>query len=165
MDLFLEWLNNNREHDALKDASYRKTYQKENHLPDTTNSLSVNTKLATYGDAVLKLALCELLWDNKEQGLSEEKKKYESDRVLVEIVGKHYDILKYLKFDEEDPKMPRDYDYPEEDNRKGKKYKYIATAIEACLGAIWMEMKDFEKICKIVKDWKDLIDANSQSPK
>ena len=53
-DKFLEWLNKNKEHYALIDKSYK------NVLPE--KEIKVNTELATYGDAVLKLALCQILW-------------------------------------------------------------------------------------------------------
>lgn len=153
MDKFLEWINKHREYSALTDKSYKKVYTKEYHkeLAET----KVNTELATYGDAVLKLALCEILWGTRIEILTEEKKKYESDEVLVSVIGKRYDILTLLRFDKDDAKMPKDYDY------KDNKHKYIATAIEACLGAMYMdESVCWQDIIEIIKEWKCLIDGS-----
>ena len=152
-DIFQEWLNNNKDCEALTDKSYKKSYQKQNK---TNYEGNVNTELVTYGDAVLKFVLCEILWEkgicNK---LTEKKKEYESDKVLVSVIARHYDILKYLRYDKNDDNKPKDYNYPEKGNNP---YKYIATAIEACLGEIFIQEKDFKKIEKIIKYWIKLID-------
>ena len=159
-DFFLEWLNDNPDHNALKDSSYRNVIQRERRSPDA-NGIKINTELATLGDAVLKLALCDILFE-KEEALTEAKKKYETDCVLVEVIAKHYDILCKLKFDKADINIPQNYDYENEDNKKNNKHKYIATAIEACLGAIWTETRyDFQKIRTIVEGWIKLIDKQS----
>ena len=68
-----------------------------------------NVTLATYGDAVLKLALCELLLDRVEE-LTIEKAKYESDVSLVQI-AEHYHLLEYLHFAKNNPQIPQDYRY------------------------------------------------------
>lgn len=153
-DIFQEWLNNNKDCEGLTDKSYRKFYEKQNKTKYEGN---VNTELATYGDAVLKLVLCEILWGkgicNK---LTEKKKEYESDKVLVSVIARHYDILKYLRYDKNDDNKPKDYNYQKK--RNYSPHKYIATAIEACLGEIFIKEKDFKKIEKIVKFWIKLID-------
>jgi len=153
MDKFLQWINANREHQALKDSSYKNVYTKERHI--SSNDIQVNTELATYGDAVLKLALCEILWEEEKKKLTESKKNYESDAVLVKVIAKHYDILQYLHFDKADKNMPQQYDYQKD------KHKYIATAVEACLGAIYMDKNvSWKDIIEIVKAWKNLIDGS-----
>ena len=154
MDSFEKWLNEHPGHYALTDASYRKIYQKNTRTTEPTK-LKVNTELATYGDAILKLALCEILYEKSDNGLSEEKKKYEKDEILVKVIAQYYKILENLRYDEFDREMPKDYDY------KDAKHKYIATAIEACLGAIWIDNHNFEEICDIVRKWKDLISESS----
>ena len=58
MSEFRKWLENNKNHDALKDNSYKNVYMHEKKVPYEGE---VNTQLATYGDAVLKLALCDIL--------------------------------------------------------------------------------------------------------
>lgn len=157
-DLFQEWLDKNIEHYALKDKSYRNYYDKQYH---EKYDGQVNTDLATLGDAVLKICLCKILFEQleKESKFSEIKKEYETDKILVKSIAKNYDLLKYLKYDKNDSKKPNDYDYSEEHS---KPYKYIATAVEACLGAIYLEdcHKDnsFERVLKIVEKWKDIID-------
>ena len=162
-DKFLEWLENNKEHDALKDRSYKKVLQNEKKLYNT-KCIKVNTELATYGDAVLRLALCQLLWEDKVEQLTETKKKYESDEVLVKVIAKHYDMLKYIKYDEDDDQIPKDYCYNGDVvvSKNNNKHKFIATAVEACLGAIYME-KGIDTVLDIVKIWKDLIDNNNKN--
>ena len=168
MDKFLKWIEKHKKHRALTDSSYKKVYQ-ERYRKGLDNT-RVNTELATYGDAVLKLALCEILWKDKQEKpetLTEIKQKYESDEVLVNVIARYYDILKYLRFDETDGMMPKDYDYEDKNEdkkskRKPNKHKYIATAIEACLGAMDMDEKiSWKDIIKIVKEWKKLIDGNN----
>ena len=166
MDKFLKWIEGNKEHQALIDKSHKNVSTRENKAPlDECD----NIELATYGDAVLKLALCEILWDKKTGVLTEEKKKYESDEVLVKYIAKRYDILQFLKFDKEDKEKPKDYEYTNHRNdRKGRKdrnnrnpYKYIATAIEACLGAMYMDKNvSWGDIIEIVEGWKNLINSS-----
>ena len=171
MDKFLQWIEKHKKHRALTDSSYKKVYQER--YGKNLNNTRVNTELATYGDAVLKLALCEILWKEekkkskkqeentsteKQKTLSECKQDYESDEILVKVIAKHYDILQFLRFDTKDDQKPKDYKYTEHKNS----YKYIATAIEACLGAMYMdENVSWRDIIEIVKGWKNLIDANN----
>ena len=151
MDKFEQWIKKHRKHKALTDKSYKKVYQKQ-YKKELTDD-KVNTELATYGDAVLKLALCEILWGNTTKGLTEEKEEYESDKILVKVIAKHYDILSLLRFDKQDKNIPQNYDY------KDDKHKYIATAIEACLGAMYMDKEvSWRNILTVVKKWKEMID-------
>ena len=151
MDKFEQWIKKHRKHKALTDKSYKNVYQ--NKYGKVLETKRVNTELATYGDAVLKHALCEILWANTTNGLTEEKKKYERDEILVKVIAKHYDILSLLRFDKQDKKIPQNYDY------NNDKHKYIATAIEACLGAMCMNKEiSWENILTIVKKWKEMID-------
>ena len=137
---------------ALTDNSYKKVYQKENSCK---YDKEVNTQLATLGDAILKVALCEILYESNEEKITEKKKEYESDKVLVEKIGAYYDILKYLKYDKSDEKKPKNYNYT-------KNHKYIATAVEACIGAIYLDnKKSNSKVKTIVKSWKKYIDKNN----
>ena len=153
MDRFLEWIEKNKGHQALIDKSHKNVSTREHKAP--LNEAD-NTELATCGDAVLKLALCEILWEDKTGVLTEEKKKYETDEVLVKIIAKHYNILQYLQFDKADKNKPQDYNY------QNDKYKYIATAIEACLGAMYIEKNTvlWDDIIEIIKEWKNLIDGS-----
>ena len=135
---------------ALTAKSYR-------GIDRTLREEDTNVELATYGDAVLKLALCELLLD-KDGTLSVEKQKYENDRVLIRVIARYYDILRFLRYDTKDPLIPDDYDLvarKDDDN-----YKYIATAVEALLGAHYMEYRDYDAILRIVSRFKELIDQN-----
>ena len=152
-DKFEEWLKKHRRKYALTDSSYKKCYQKKYRKE---YSGPVNSELATYGDAVLKLALCMLLYDNVDK-LTEKKQNYESDEVLVNVIAKHYGILEYLRYDKQSKKDLKVDNYVYE----GDKHKYIATAVESVLGAIFMENKDMSEICEIVKEWVKLIDAES----
>lgn len=135
---------------ALTASSYRNV---DRSLTDE----ETNKELATYGDAVLKLALCELLLDRVD-GLSVEKARYENDRVLVRVIARHYDILRYLRYDTRNDHIPDDYDLVKREDDDN--YKYIATAVEALLGAYYKEYRDYDAILKIVSRFKELIDQN-----
>lgn len=151
MDKFLQWIEKHKNHRALTDNSYKKVYQ--NKYGKELSNTKVNTDLATYGDAVLKLALCQILWNEKVDKLTECKKNYESDEILVKVIAERYQILDYLRFDKNDKNIPKNYNYQKE------KHKYIATAIEACLGAMYIDKKvSWLDIIEIVKEWKRIID-------
>lgn len=140
---------------ALTANSYKR------YEPKLTDE-DVNSRLATYGDALLRLALCKILFEEGCEKLTEEKQRYESDKVLVEVVAKKYQLLKYLRYDKNDGKIPQNYVY-KNSNKKGNDtpHKYIATAVEALLAAIYLDdNEDFNVIVGIVREWKTLIDKN-----
>lgn len=155
-DLFLEWLNKKDSSDwvkrALIDSSYKKEFQREKKEEFKEKT---NTDLATYGDAVIKLCYMEILLDNSEK-LTEEKSHYESDKYLVENVAKHYDLLKYISKDNHDSKIPNDYYYEQNESKHKNKHKYIATAVEAMIGAIYKEEANLESIKELLKKWMSL---------
>ena len=157
MDLFEEWLLKEEEKllvkRALTDASYKKV---DRSLSDK----DVNKDLATYGDAVIKLCFSELLLGKVEK-LTVEKAKLESDSNLVRRIGKHYEMLKHIHFDEKDEKKAKDYGESEPlDKRLPKTYKYIATAVEAMVGVIYIETKKLEPIIRLLDTWIKLSKEN-----
>lgn len=116
--------------------------------------LDTNDELATYGDALLKFALCEFLLDDKEpEGLSVTKVRYESDRVLVDKVARYYGLLDYILFDRANRRIPQNYDY------KDDGHKYIATALEALLGAHFKIYRDLCATKEIVRKWMDIVEG------
>lgn len=157
MDIFESYIKKyqrNEDCRALTCKSYGKVYQ--NKYCKKLEPGKTNFELATYGDALLKFALCSILLDNG-NNLTEEKKKYENDRYLIEVVAKHYDLLDYMNFDRDDEKIPQTYEVSD----KGvTKYKYIATTVEAVLGAIYKESRDFDSICVLVESWIKLQNNN-----
>ena len=68
----------------------------------------------------------------------EEKKKYESDEALVKNIAKNFQLLMYIRYDEKDDNIPKNYEY------KDEKHKYIATAVEALLAAFYLD--NYKKI-------------------
>lgn len=162
MDLFEKFIKEHKDSEcrALTDPSYNSFRERgvrksnpeytERHTP-----LLVNTDLATYGDAVIKLALCEILLDKAEK-LTEEKSKYESDSFFVSKVARHYCLLEYIKKDPDDEKMPDSYEYERFEDKNKNPHKYIATAVEAVIGAIYKETNDMGSIISIVKKWMEL---------
>lgn len=178
MDLFEEYLDKREKSTwvkrALTDRSYKKEFQKngEDYQKKT------NEDLATYGDAVIKLGYLEILFDTPGIQLTEEKKKYESDEFFVTVIAKHYKLLNYILTDSSDEMIVRDYDYepkdnpevkenPEEKNDSKEKkdpkksnarnpHKYIATAVEAMIGAIYIEEgKKLRPIIELLREWKE----------
>ena len=150
---------------ALTDKSYK------NKTTHSQNNDEINFELATYGDAVLKLALCKVYWDMKNAGvkfsdnLSKWKEKHESDEVLVRVVAKHYKLLKFLKYDKKGngkPKEQKPRNYKHKGQNDKDRHKYIATAMEACIAAVYIENGENEVI-EIVKKWIRWIDKETNS--
>ena len=143
---------------ALTDKSYK------NKTTHSQNNDEINFELATYGDAILKCVLCKIYFEKEDEDnfgfkgkLTEWKKQYESDEVLVRVVAKHYNLLNFLEFDRDDKKKPHDYDYQGKNAKR--RYKYIATAMEACIAAVYIENGENEVI-EIVKQWIQWIDES-----
>lgn len=137
---------------ALTDTSYSE-FEKAQKKTITPN----NEILATYGDAVLKLAFCEVLYDDKE--LSVHKANYECDKSLV-LIGEKYNILKYMKMNDKENNLPKDYKWSPNKKNEDKSHKHIATCIEAIIGAIYHQNKDMEEIVQIARCWKEYIDSH-----
>ena len=134
---------------ALTASSYK-------NVDHSLTDKDINRELATYGDALLKLALCEILLNEKVENITVKKQDYENDEVLVKVVASYYDLLKKIKFDEKDKEIPRDYEY------KDEKHKYIATAVEALLAAYYLDnSKDFSLVLEAAREWKRLIDESN----
>ena len=149
---------------ALTDTSYK-------NIDHSLSDDDTNFELATYGDAVLKLALCKIYREYKENGLrfsenlSDWKKKYESDEVLVQVIAKHYNVLNFLRYDKKgngkpEEQKPQDYDHKGQNDND--RHKYIATAMEACIAAVYIENGENEVI-EIVKKWIRWIDKETNS--
>ena len=147
---------------ALTDKSYK------NKTTHSQNNDEINFELATYGDAVLKLALCKIYREYKENGLrffenlSDWNKKYESDKVLVRVIAKHYNLLNFLRYDEKGNRKPEEQkpqDYDHKGQNDNDRHKYIATAMEACIAAVYIENGEKEVI-EIVKQWIQWIDES-----
>lgn len=151
MDIFEEYIQKNRRNEncrALTCKSYGKVYQEKFHKQ--LKPKQTNFELATYGDALMKFSLCSLLLD-KAQKLSKEKEQYEEDKFLIEFVAKHYDLLDYMNFDRNDINIPQEYVSHETENNNTT--KYIATTVEAVLGAIFQENRNFDSICELIESW------------
>lgn len=152
-DLFKRYLNEkNRKYIkiALTGSSYNtarsKGVKKNNpNYEELHKPFPTNRDLATIGDALMKLIYAKHFYeDEKTNKLSKKIEQYITDEYLVSVVAKHYDILKYLQFDKDNKSMKADYKYEnktktEGKNKKNNPRKYIATAIEAMIGAIYME--------------------------
>ena len=153
-DLFERWLNNKDSKlikIALTDKSYKNYYQRK-HKAEYKGK--TNNDLSTLGDAVISLCYIDLLYGDCKE-LSEERKKYVTDKVIVSVVAKHYGLINYINRDKDDKIIPNDYDY-----KKGKRsrHKYIATAVEAVIGAMYKEGVALENIKELLKEWKNLVD-------
>lgn len=164
MDKIEELLNNPKtdlQKQALTDTSYK-------NIDHSLSDDDINAELATYGDAILKLALCKIYRDRKNAGikfsdnLSKWKEKHESDEVLVQVIAKHYNLLDFLKYDKEgngkpEEQKPRNYKHKGQNDKD--RHKYIATAMEACVAAVYIENGESE-VVEIVKQWIKLIDES-----
>lgn len=152
-NLFSRFLEDKLKGEAVMWRTRALTSKSYKNVEHGIRDIQTNEELATYGDALLKFALCEfLLDDNDPKALSETKKGYESDRVLVNKVARHYDLLKHIRFDRENPRIVQNYDY-EDDS-----HKYIATALEALVGAYYKIYRDFDGVKQIVREFMKIID-------
>lgn len=87
----------------------------------------------------MRLAASLILYSQDTKMISKERQRYESDKTLVTVIAKHYDILKILKYHEDDEKRI-DYSWnPSGKSKTDRKQKYVATAMEACLGAFFLD--------------------------
>ena len=156
-DKFSEYLNDESQFTRQK-ALTANSYKNVDHSLEANDT---NCELGTYGDALLKCAFCKILFDKDVSNITVEKQKQESDRVFVEIIARHYELLKYIQFDKKDINIPRDYDY-RKPSKKGKDSpsKYIATAVEALIAAFYLDNnEDFSVVVEIAKHWIELIDS------
>ena len=153
IDKFEKYLRDNSQPPTRDRALTASSYKNVIH---SLTDKDINRELATYGDALLKLALCKILFDERVENITVKKQDYESDEVLVKVVASYYDLLKEIKFDKKDKEIPRDYEY------KDEKHKYIATAVEALLAAYYLDnSEDFSLVLEIVREWKRLIDKSN----
>lgn len=146
-DIFVTWLNDEGSSlikRALTDKSYR-------NIDNTLDNSQTNTELATFGDSLIKYCLCEILLDNV-GNISEEKKKFESDKFFVTVVAKKYNLLDKILKDEKT--KPNDYEYVGTKS-KNNPHKYIATALEAMVGAIYKETGNMKEIKELIDSWRN----------
>ncbi len=160
-DLFEEYLK--QETNPLAHRAWALTARSYKNIDRSLADREDNDELATYGDALLKWALCEVLFD-KVKNITVAKQKYESDEVLVKVVARHYHLLDYIRFDKNNPNIPKDYSYKREDKDDKPPHKYIATAAEAVLAAIYLDRgRDADCVRQIVARWTALIDQANGS--
>ena len=168
MDKFEEYLNKKENEYNIKLALTDTTavtlkksgINKKNKEFEAVNSQESNKQLSTLGDSIIKFYLCSYFY-GKAENISEKKKYYETDEFLVIVIEKHYNILDKLDYDS--TKKPNDYKYIKRGKTstgKNKKshndHKFIATAVEAMIGAIyWINRYGnwFDEISTILKEW------------
>ncbi len=138
---------------ALTDTSYKNyfsRFEKKEFVGET------NKELATLGDAILKSILCILFLD-RETPLSNYVQNFLTDQVLVEVIAKEYKLIDIIKFDREDDKIPKDYQYSE----NKETHKFIATAVEALIGAIYFSTNSLVELQEIIKKWINIINVEN----
>lgn len=160
MDLFEEWLNkkyNKNIKRALTAASYK-------NIDHSLSEKDIANDLATYGDALIRFCYAKILLSDNKQYIkySKEIEKYVTDERFVSIIARHYDLLKYINFDYKDVNIVKDYDYKKPNktsgnNKKDSLHKYIATAVEAMVAAIYLNIDEkLDLIVELMKSWMDL---------
>jgi len=159
MDLFEEWLSKKKSkwgEIALRDSSYKAQLTKGIKKTDpnfvSIDGMETNADLALLGDAVIKLIYADYFY-GKTDRITEKKAEDESDKTFVEKVAKHYDLIRYIKRDESNADLPVDYCYDKKPGEKKNSHKYIATCVEAIIGAMYKERMAFSKIKALVISW------------
>ncbi len=168
MGKFEEYLNKKENEKKIKLALTDTTavtlnkngINKKNEKFEDVNSQESNKQLSTLGDSIIKFYLCSYFYDKKEN-ISENKKYYETDEFLVRVIAKHYNLLDTLDYDS--AKKPNDYNYIKsgktstgKNKKSNNDHKFIATAVEAMIGAIYLINKDgnwFDEISTILNEW------------
>ncbi|MDE5540135.1 MAG: hypothetical protein K2J20_06600 [Bacilli bacterium] len=158
MDLFEEWLRKKDESEQVQRALTAQSYKNVDHsLVDKDTAF----ELATYGDALIKFCYAEIFLDKCAQ-LSKNIEDYVTDERWVSVIAKHYSLLDFIRYDKNDKSIKKDYAYikPKKTrsgkNKKESPYKFIATAVEAMIGAIYLETKDLNAITKLLMSWTRL---------
>ena len=138
---------------ALTDRSYRK-YTNDHALP-------FNDYLSTLGDAVLRLCLTDLLSGG--DGVSIARQMDECNESLASVIAR-------LLYDKNDPTKGKGYDWDRNEsrsvgnNRKHNPQKYLADAVEALLGAYYLDRdRDMVLMNELVSEWMELIDKSNRS--
>lgn len=164
-DVFGEYLKTKTDNLELAktDSSYRnKTSNQE---------LVCNEGLATLGDAVLRLGLTHIIHEMDEDKISNMRQQFESDKVLVVRIGKYYHIRRLLKFDNKDKNKQHGYAWgsgrnssKDSDSKNNHAQKYIATAMEACLGAFYLDNEmSMKSVLNVVSYWMCIIEPELRS--
>lgn len=158
MDIFEEYLrktDNELVRRALTDRSYQ-AYLREKVKKDDPNHFAVNQpiptnfKMATFGDTVLKMFITEHIWDMSANPTAE-RALLESDLVLVEVIGRHYEILNFMHYHETDRNIPHHYNYLSFKQRERNRCKFIATCVEAMIAAIYLDAEEnAQKLKKLI---------------
>ncbi|MDE7161406.1 MAG: hypothetical protein K2N65_01460 [Anaeroplasmataceae bacterium] len=158
MDLFEEWLRKKDESEQVQRALTAQSYKNVDHsLEDKDTAF----ELATYGDALIKFCYAEIFLDKCAQ-LSKNIEDYVTDERWVSVIAKHYSLLDFIDYDKRDEMIKKDYNYkkPEKTesgkNKKESPYKFIATAVEAMIGAIYLKTKDLNAITELLISWTKL---------
>ena len=82
------------------------------------------------------MSLTDILYHSGEEiDISEGRKRYESDKVLVEKIAPHYRLREILLSDDENEDKNHGYDCWEYKGSGDHNQKFLATAMEALLGA------------------------------
>ena len=163
IDIFQKYLKSEEKYIkiALTDSSYKNYCEKHN-----LSFCDDNKNLATLGDAIIKFVYAKMLYNEcKNKKYSKEIEKYITDEKLVRIASK-YDLIQYIDLDEDDDKIRKDYDYVP---KKGKSpHKYIETAVEAMVAAIYNNnnLEEIEKILEQMSsafvDWRYAYEGRKQ---
>ena len=80
----------------------------------------------------------------------------------MRVIAKHYNLLNFLRYDEKgngkpEEQKPQDYDHKGQNDKD--RHKYLATTMEACIAAVYLENGENEVI-EIVKQWIQWIDES-----
>lgn len=152
MDLFEEYLKKKGSSDIVDRAL---TDQSQKNVDHDLADEKTNSDLATVGDAIIRFLFTLVFFEDNEPAISSKRQKYESDKALVNVVARNYDMLEYIDFDKNNEEMPQDYDYKPGNKKHKSKHKYIATAVEAMIGAIYLTDKNnLGKIKELFVSWK-----------
>lgn len=142
-DLFIKHLksDNNYILQALIDSSYTDNAQ-------NNRKYDCNFDMANAGDKLLKFVLNDYLFELYNESMVEltyRENFYLTDKQLIEIIAKKYNLLDYIKCSDEVRKNAS-YSYTENNI-------FIVKAVKAVLYAIFLKTRNYNEIMHIVRDF------------
>ena len=75
---------------------------------------------------------------------------------MVDVIARHYSLIEYIHKNSQDSNLPNDYNYENYQSENHNRTKYIATCVEAMIGAIYKEINDLKPIIELLDSWRKI---------
>ena len=152
MDIFESYLQKKQSSNIIKRALTDVSMKSGHYLIPKNQS---NADFEILGDAILKEALYDrrirLAIDMGVEAVNMKKEAPFADKQLVEKIGKHYDILKYIDYNKMNTTLLPEY-------KRSPVSRHILAAVKAMITAIYKEENyNLSPIENIIVEWRELL--------